>query len=164
MARFGSGAGYYSDHPTANQNDVLMLFFYNDASTFCLQSEEFPVSNKLQKLQKLHLSCTDSPRPPGGVNLLVWLGILRAQKWNLLCVSADNEPPLGTNLTYTSRGSLETLDRLVTSLQGVSRSGGLTWFSRELRAPAGRWEEERSLVSTWLLQHLHTGGINGRPV
>lgn len=35
----------------------------------------------------------------------------------------------------------------------------LTWFSRELWAPAGRWEvEERSLCSTWLLQHLHTAG------
>lgn len=116
--------------------------------------------------KKLHLSCTDSPTPIKhtlGVILMVWLGILRALH-GISCASADNESAMSTNLIETSRGSLETLDRLVSSLQGVSRSGGLTWFSRDLRAPAGRWEDERSLVSTWLLQHLHTGGTNGRPV
>ena len=49
---------------------------------------------------------------------------------------------------------------------GGSHSRRLTWFSRELWAPAGRWGvEERSLCSTWLLRtptHSRTAaGMNG---
>lgn len=80
-----------------------------------------------------------------------------------LIIRASLGYKLNKDLQWLSR---KTVDRLLWSLQGVSRFGGgeLTWFSRGLRAPAGRWEEERSSVSTWLLQHLHTAGLNGRPV
>jgi len=41
----------------------------------------------------------------------------------------------------------------------LSRPGDLTWFSRELWAPAGRrGAEERSFCSTWLLRHRHAAG------
>lgn len=63
--------------PLQTKMTFFSVLFYDDAWKFCLQSEEFPLSNKIEKLPEFALELHELPpapaRPPRGVGQVIGL-------------------------------------------------------------------------------------------